>query len=139
MSGISSRKRFAPIGVAAVFFTHPTYPERGRQPQSTGETQPMPKIIILSQHAHVRMAQRGISSQDIEYVRQHGRRMYINGAQARFLGWRDIPKEDGATHGHLEGTLVLLDPTGQFVITTYRNTEALKLIRKQGNIRRRAA
>ena len=77
------------------------------------------------------MAQRGISVEDAEYVVQHGRRLWVHGAQARFLGWRDIPKADTATHCHLEGTLVLLDQTGCAVITTYRNRQALRLIRRR--------
>ncbi len=89
--------------------------------------------IRFSQHASVRIAQRGISVEDVLYVLDYGRRLWVRKAQAYFLGWRDIPKRDKSTHCHLEGTLVLLDGTGHAVITAYRNRQGLKLIRRKQN------
>lgn len=87
--------------------------------------------LHFSRHASVRIAQRGISVEDVDYVLDHGRRLWVHQAQAYFLGWRDIPKQDRSTHCHLEGTLVLLDDRDSAVITAYRNRQALKLLRRK--------
>ncbi len=90
--------------------------------------------LQFSAHALYRMAQRGISSQEIEYVCEHGRRFHRGGSVHYFLGKKDIPREDrqNADIRKLEGTTVLLDrETRSVVLTVYRNKQAPKKIRRK--------
>lgn len=90
--------------------------------------------LQFSTHALIRMAQRGISSQEIEYVCEHGRRFHRGGSVHYFLGKKDIPREDQqiADIRKLEGTTVLLDrETQRVVLTVYRNKHAPKKIRRK--------
>jgi hypothetical protein len=78
------------------------------------------------------MAQRGISTDDVEYVIRYGQRCYNAGAAHYFLGIRNIPKSDHKNDRlrRLEGSIVLLDSkSGQTVLTVYRNKSAPKSIR----------
>lgn len=79
-------------------------------------------------HAITRMAQRGLSKDDLDYVMKHGRRSYNAGACAYFLGKRHIPKEDlrQDRYRRLQGTCVLVDSRGEEVITVYRNKKAFR-------------
>jgi hypothetical protein len=78
------------------------------------------------------MAQRGLSSQDVEYVVCFGQVIETAGAIHCFLSRRSIPKPDRRLdrYKRLEGTTVLLAPeqTSQ-VITVYRNRLGAKDIR----------
>lgn len=77
----------------------------------------------------MRMAQRGLSPEDLEYVCRYGRSIRVAGALHRFLGRKDIPPEDRKQKCRLEGTIVLLDEGTRMVITAYRNRQGLKRIR----------
>lgn len=90
--------------------------------------------LQFSAHALIRMAQRGISSQEIEYVCEHGRCFHRAGSVHYFLGKKDIPRDDqiNADIRKLEGTTVLLDrETRSVVLTVYRNKQAPKKIRRK--------
>ena len=89
----------------------------------------MPATIAYSEHAQVRMAQRGLSQEDVEYVCRYGRLIRGAGALHRFLGRKDIPLKDHKHKCRLEGTIVLLDEMAKVVITVYRNRQGLKGIR----------
>ncbi len=81
----------------------------------------------------MRMAQRGLSKADIDYVMEHGRCLHNAGARAYFLGKRDIPKEDlrKDRYRRLEGTFVILDKRGEQILTTYRNKKAPRQFRRR--------
>lgn len=68
------------------------------------------------------MAQRNLSSADIDFVLQHGREEHRAGVEAYFLGWRQL---DGLANtrdvARLEGTVVLRNPLTGEVVTAYRN------------------
>ena len=80
------------------------------------------------------MAQRNVSRDDLEYVLEHGKRIYTTGITVYILRKRDIPHEDRnrSTITRLEGTVVLTGFTqnGDLeIITTYRNKSAFKVFR----------
>ena len=82
------------------------------------------QLESVSVHASQRLAQRNLSSRDIEYVLSHGRRIRNGKALFICLGRRDIPPGD-QRHSRLtrlEGTVLVLDPmTGSHLTTAYRN------------------
>ncbi len=90
--------------------------------------------LVYSHHAHKRMAQRGICKEDIEYVYEHGHRVYSGGVLHLFLRKKDIPPLDrrNADARKLEGTTILLSSGSHAeVITVYRNKQALPQIRRK--------
>ena len=82
------------------------------------------QLESVSVHASQRLAQRNLSSRDIEYVLSHGRRIRNGKALFICLGRRDIPAAD-LRHSRLtrlEGTVLVLDPiSGSHLTTAYRN------------------
>ncbi|HRJ42581.1 MAG: DUF4258 domain-containing protein [Caldilineaceae bacterium] len=91
----------------------------------------MIQAVEVSHHAATRMAQRNLSTEDVEYVLQFGYRVRSGGALHFFLRFDDIPKADRKRAQRLEGTTVLMDRSGQFIITVYRNRRGLKGIRQK--------
>jgi hypothetical protein len=90
--------------------------------------------LSYSAHALRRMAQRGISNEEIEYVCRYGRLYNCGGTFHYFLRKKDIPVEDWSDPEiqKLEGTIVLVDRiTGAFVLTVYRNKQGLRQIRRK--------
>jgi hypothetical protein len=92
--------------------------------------------FALSKHAILRMAQRNVSLCDLEYVLEHGERIYKTGITIYLLRKRDIPKSDRKESKitRLEGTVVLAGPTQEGtlkIITLYRNKDAFRIIRCQ--------
>jgi hypothetical protein len=89
--------------------------------------------IEFTDHALLRMAQRRLTVQDIDYVWRYGMRYQCAGAIHCFLGWRNIPFEDriDANIQRLEGTTVLIDTDSDVVLTVYRNRKATKQIRRK--------
>lgn len=90
--------------------------------------------LILSDHAHLRAAQRNLSVTDIERVIAWGREMYNAGALFYFLGNRDIPSQfrGDKRSRQLVGTMVVLcSHCQQFVITVYRNDLAIRRDRRK--------
>ena len=90
--------------------------------------------LNLSQHAILRMAQRNISLGDLEYVLEHGQRVYRTGVTIYILRKRDIPLNDRkkSEFTRLEGTAVLtgFSQDGDMdIITLYRNKTASRTIR----------
>ena len=87
-----------------------------------------------SDHALRRMAQRGISEQEIHYVCQYGRCYHVAGSVYFFLGRKDIPDRDrnDPSVQRLEGTTVLVDRSNTaVVVTVYRNRQASRQIRRK--------
>lgn len=91
----------------------------------------MMQDMQLSSHALMRMAQRNLSAEDVEYVLRHGCRVRSGGALHCFLRADDIPDADRKEAERLEGTTVLLDRGGRSIITVYRNRRGLKDIRRK--------
>ena len=94
----------------------------------------MPLPLFYSDHALRRIAQRGLSMEDVEYVVANGRRIHAAGVIQCFLAKRDIPKRDlkNDKFARLEGTVVLLVRSSWarlVVITVYRNRKGLRKIR----------
>jgi hypothetical protein len=81
------------------------------------------------QHLCQRMAQRNISSPEIELVVTYGRTLHRRGAEFYFLGERDLPDTLRRTHAHLIGTTVVI-AEGE-VRTVYRNRRAHASIRRK--------
>ena len=94
----------------------------------------MLSTLNLSQHAVLRMAQRNLSLRDLDYVLDHGERIYKTGVTIYVLRKRDISENDRKKSEitRLEGTVVLTgfkkDGTLE-VITTYRNQDAFRTLR----------
>jgi len=91
-------------------------------------------IHNLTQHAVLRMAQRNISLGDLEYVLDHGERVYKTGVTIYVLRKRDIPQNDHKKSEitRLEGTVVLtgFSQDGNLeIITLYRNKSAFRTLR----------
>ncbi len=83
--------------------------------------------LTLSRHAERRLAQRDLSCEDVEYVMTFGDCTHRAGAAAFFLGWRHHPTHDARRrYSHLEGTIVLVCPHCECVLTAYRNRRGLK-------------
>jgi len=92
--------------------------------------------FALTKHAILRMAQRNVSLCDLEYVLEHGERIYKTGITIYVLRKRDIPQSDrkSSTITRLEGTVVLagfLWDGRPEIITIYRNKSACKAIRSK--------
>ena len=88
---------------------------------------------VLTDHALTRAAQRNLSSEDLQYVLCHGRAYYVADSVTFFLGRRDIPKADRAddTILRLEGTAVITASQQAVIITTWRNRNGMKNIRRK--------
>lgn len=85
--------------------------------------------VTISRHAARRLAQRGISLEDVDLVLRLGRRLHRAGVTFYFFGQRQIPH--GLEH-HLErlvGTTLLV--AEDHLITAYRNKRALAAIKKK--------
>lgn len=94
----------------------------------------MSNLLTFSHHAITRMAQRGLSANDVVYVVDHGQCIRCAGVRHYVLRKRDIPISDlsNKRYARLEGTTVLMDPKlGDSVITVYRNRLAIKAIRRK--------
>lgn len=81
-------------------------------------------IDVISDHAGLRLAQRNLSRVDVEYVLEHGRRIWTGSALFVVLRHRDIPHDDLRVdrRRRLEGTVLVLDTTtGRHLTTAYRN------------------
>jgi hypothetical protein len=90
--------------------------------------------LNLTQHAVLRMAQRNISLGDLEYVLEHGERVYKTGITLYILRKRDILQDDRKKSeiARLEGTVVLtgFSRNGNLeLITMYRTKSASRTFR----------
>jgi len=89
-----------------------------------------------TEHAVLRMAQRHLSMDEVQYVMLYGVRYRRAGVLHCYLRNKDIPESDRrySQYSRLEGTTVLLDShSGAELITVYRNRSkhALKAIRRK--------
>ena len=85
-----------------------------------------PFVATVSAHASRRLAQRNLTTEDVQYVYAHGRVHHNGKATFVHLGLRDIPAQDRREdrYRRLEGTVLVLDPvTGCHLTTAYRNRQ----------------
>ncbi len=101
----------------------------------------MQATLTYSEHAEERMALRGFSYDDVEFVIAHGKR--TTGADARhyFLRQSDLRLHQYREWSRLTGTAVVLSLDESTVVTVFRPADGLKGIRRkcQEFQRRRAA
>jgi len=78
--------------------------------------------LIYTDHALIRMAQRGISDTQVERVLQLGRKLRAVSALVFLIGKREAQRLSGVVDdiGDLEGIHVVVNLNG-VVITVYRN------------------
>lgn len=81
--------------------------------------------INLSEHTHLRMAQRNLSMDDLEYVMEYAHKLHKAGALIYYLRKKDIPAWDqpNARLARLAGTAVVVTRDGRLVMTTWRNLQ----------------
>ncbi len=74
-----------------------------------------------SDHAQLRMAQRNVSWADVDFVLDHGAKIYRRGVIFYFLRRCDIPNNLWQKYGRLEGTTIVFNGQTQEIITVYRS------------------
>ena len=89
--------------------------------------------LLFTEHALLRMAQRNLSINDVEYTLKNGRECRRGGAIHYTLRGKDIPKQDRSSNElrRLEGMTILIAPNDNQIITVYRNKDAYTDIRKK--------
>jgi hypothetical protein len=82
----------------------------------------------LTDHAQMRMGQRGISENVVELVLLHGRTVHARGATYRVIGHKEVSRcaKRGLDLSDADGVHVLIAANGS-VITAYRNHELRKI------------
>lgn len=82
----------------------------------------------ISDHALMRMGQRGISEKIVALVLRHGRTVHARGATYRVIGHKEVSRcaQQGIDLTDADGVHVLLAADGS-VITAYRNHELRKI------------
>ena len=77
----------------------------------------------LSEHTQLRMAQRNLSLDDVQYVMEYAQKLHKAGALIFYLRKKDIPTWDqpNARIARLAGTAVVVTRDGRLVMTTWRN------------------
>ncbi len=95
----------------------------------------MPNAVAVTDHLRLRLAQRNLSEEDMDFVLAYGRWVRRAGACHVFLGRRDLApyRELARRFARLEGTTLLLEYQEDLVtgITIFRNRRGLKEIRKK--------
>jgi hypothetical protein len=78
---------------------------------------------FLTDHSELRMSQRNLSLDDVNYVMTYGQKLHRAGALIFFLRKRDIPAWDlpSSRLTRLAGTAVVASRDGRVVITAWRN------------------
>jgi len=85
--------------------------------------------VQISRHAARRLAERGISLEDVNLVLRLGRRLHRTGATFYFFGRRQIPRGLERELERLVGTTLIV-ADGR-LITAYRNKRAIAKIKKK--------
>lgn len=100
----------------------------------------MNSTYSFTDHATMRGEQRNVSESEVQYVLRHGASTHRAGAQAYFLGRRNIPENDRRNQrvAQLVGTTVLVDVKTGAILTVYRNAQGLKDHRRKSKCNRRA-
>lgn len=95
-----------------------------RQPSTQRSTVALP----LTDHAQMRMGQRGISPHAVQLVLSYGRTLHAWGTTYRVIGHKEVVRcaERGIDVAEADGVHVLVAPDGS-VVTAYRNHELRKI------------
>ncbi|MEK6531077.1 MAG: DUF4258 domain-containing protein [Deltaproteobacteria bacterium] len=90
-------------------------------------------IESFSKHALQRASQRNITWDNVNFIMRFGREIHNGGALFVFLGKHDIPYEyqRDDRFAKLEGSTLLISDDGKCLITTYKNKNGLKQIKKK--------
>ena len=94
--------------------------------QSAGKLQQSHRTVndyLLSHHARLRVAQRNLSKEDIQYVLQRGQIFYVANARIFFLRKTDIPANEQQQQQRLEGTAVVMAVDRPLIVTVWRNRQ----------------
>ena len=92
------------------------------------------QVVRFTHHARVRCAQRAIREAHIPLIVNFGRSLHTAGATFHFFGVQEAKLHADLGRQVIEaitGAVVVLDRDGQVVLTTYRNHDALRRIRKK--------
>lgn len=76
---------------------------------------------LLTDHAEVRLRQRGLSVEDVSYILRRGACEQVAAATIYFLRAADVPGDEQAAYGRLVGTAVITAPDSDNIITVWRN------------------
>jgi len=107
--------------------------------RSHQEDQRLDRQPALSQHAEIRMQQRGIRRTDIQLAVQYGRRIHAKGLTYYVVGRKEVERQAilGRNISSLAGLQVLVQEEEGLVVTTYRSTD-FHAIRSTARDKRRA-
>lgn len=85
-------------------------------------------MLELTDHAHLRAAQRNLSKEQIEFICQRGERLRKAGAIFYRLRKKDVPKglRRDDKYAKAIGSTVVVSKEGHSVVTVYRNQKAFK-------------
>ena len=85
----------------------------------------------ITKHAKYRAAQSDIKNDEIETVLRFGRTINKGHALFCFLGRKDLPEElhRDDYFNKLVGTTIVMDFSGQEILTVYKNKKAIKNIK----------
>ena len=91
------------------------------------------KGIFILPHAQKRMSERGITPAMVDLALQYGRKLRAPQSLYLFVGRRNLEKMKLVSKGmdHLEGVTLVLDPSGQVMITCFKNKNFPKKIRNK--------
>jgi len=88
--------------------------------------------MTLTEHAVMRMQQRGIRRDELELAIRFGRQVHNGGALFIFMGARDIPGSLApARKDRLEGLTLVVNPETEEILTTYKNRGGLRMIKRK--------
>ena len=81
--------------------------------------------LSLTNHAAIRMQQRGISRAALQAVLDFGRRIHAKGLTFYVVGRKEVERQamQGRNISGLSGLQVLVQEEEGLVVTTYRNTD----------------
>jgi hypothetical protein len=84
-----------------------------------------------SYHSAVRMSQRGISPEAIKACIHHGEVIYKQGIRFYFIPKKYLHTLPIKLQDKVKDLVVVTDLNGQYVITCYRNSDALHKVKKK--------
>lgn len=92
------------------------------------------KPLHYTKHANLRMCQRNLSTEDVEFIVRYAKPKYRTGVRFYRLVQKDLPKDlsGSSSFRRLVGTTVLVCQC-ECVITAYRNDKAHKRDRRKSN------
>jgi hypothetical protein len=89
-----------------------------------------------SGHFQLRQVQGRLSLDDVQYILEYGTVCYRAGVKMVFLGKRNVPQSHSRNPNieRLINVAVLLSPTGDVLITTYKNPSAFRDHKKKSKL-----